>query len=48
VIAAARWVLLLAAVHRQPGIVIGLAIAAAIAAERLRAWLWRSRALAGR
>lgn len=44
---AARWVVLLAAVHRQPGAVIGLVIVAALAAEWLRARLWRSHPLAG-
>ena len=35
-IAAARWVLLLAAVHRQSGVVIGLTIAAGLLAEVAR------------
>jgi hypothetical protein len=47
VIVAVRWVLLLAAVHRQPGGVILAVVVLAIAAERLRAWLWRSRTPAG-
>ena len=43
----ARWIVLLAALHRQPGAVIALAIVAGLAAEWLRARLWTSQSPVG-